>query len=151
WRRVGGPYARRSMVLNAAGAVCTAVTLGVVLVSKFVEGAWVMVLLMPALLVLFLGVRAHYGAVACEVASAAPLDACDLHPPLVLLPIRGWSAITRKALRFGLKISPDIFVLHVADDEHTMMELEDTWEQRVQKPATAEGLPAPKLIVVYSP
>jgi hypothetical protein len=151
WRKVGGPHAGKSMVINAAGAVCTAVTLGVVLVSKFADGAWVMVLLMPALLVLFLGVRAHYRAVTCEVASAAPLDTADLQPPLILLPIRGWSAITRKALRFGLKISPDIYVLHVADDEDTMVELEDTWEQRVQKPAVAAGLPAPKLIVIYSP
>jgi amino acid transporter len=151
WRKVGGPHAGKSMAINAAGAACTAVTLVVVLVSKFADGAWVMILLIPALLALFVAVRSHYQAVAREVASAAPLDASALHPPLILLPIRGWSAITRKALRFALKISPDIYVLHVADDEHTMVELEDTWEQRVQEPAKAAGLPAPKLIVIYSP
>jgi hypothetical protein len=85
------------------------------------------------------------------VATAAPLDAAKLEPPLVLLPIRGWSAITRKALRFALKISPDVYALHVADDEGTMAELEDTWEQRVREPAAAAGLAAPKLCVVYSP
>jgi amino acid transporter len=151
WRKVGGPHAGTSMLINGAGAVCTAVTLGIVLVSKFVDGAWVMVLLIPALLVLFLSVRAHYRAVAREVATTAPLDAKDLQPPLVLLPIRGWSAITRKALRFGLKLSPDIYALHVADDAETMDELEETWEQRVWQPATAAGLPPPKLIVIYSP
>ena len=61
--------------------LCTAVTLGVVLVSKFVDGAWVMILLIPALLVLFLGVRGHYRAVAREVATAEPLDATALEPP----------------------------------------------------------------------
>jgi hypothetical protein len=151
WRKVGGPNAGWSMAINAAGAVCTAVTLGVVLVSKFAEGAWVMLLLIPGLLILFLSVRAHYQTVAREVASAAPLDATALQPPLVLLPIRGWSAITRKALRFALKISPQIYALHVADDEKTMADLEDTWEHRVHEPATAAGLPAPKLIVIYSP
>ena len=110
-----------------------------------------MILLIPALLTLFVSVRTHYQTVAREVATTAPLDAEALQPPLVLLPIRGWSAITRKALRFALKISPDIYALHVADDEKTMAELEDTWEQRVQEPATAAGLPAPKLIVIYSP
>jgi amino acid transporter len=151
WRKVGGPHAGKSMAINAAGAVCTAVTLAVVLVSKFAEGAWVMLLLIPALLALFVGVRAHYTTVAREVATAAPLDAKGLEPPLVLLPIRGWSAITRKALRFALKISPDIYALHVADDEKTLVDLEDTWEQRVREPAAAAGLPAPKLMVVYSP
>jgi amino acid transporter len=151
WRKVGGPGARRSMVINAAGAACTGVTLGVVLVSKFADGAWVMLLLIPALLIVFLSVRAHYRTVAREVASVAPLDATALQPPLVLLPIRGWSAITRKALRFALKISPQIYALHVADDEKTMADLEDTWEHRVHEPAKAAGLPAPQLLVIYSP
>jgi amino acid transporter len=151
WKRVGGPHALRSMVINGAGAACTAVTLAVVLVSKFAEGAWVMILLIPALLVLFLSVRGHYRRVAGEVATTAPLDCAALEPPLVLLPIRGWSAITRKALRFALKISPDVYALHVADDEHTMADLEDTWEQRVLEPAAKAGLPPPKLFVVYSP
>jgi amino acid transporter len=151
WRKVGGEHAGKSMAINAAGAVCTAVTLVVVLVSKFADGAWVMILLIPGLLSLFVGVRHHYQAVAREVKSAAALDADALEPPLVLLPIRGWSAITRKALRFALKISPDIYALHVADDEETMMDLEATWEQRVQEPAKAAGLRPPKLFVIYSP
>jgi amino acid transporter len=151
WRTAGGPHARASMVINAAGAVCTGIALVIVLVSKFIDGAWVMLLLIPALLALFLGVRAHYRTVAREVASAAPLDAKGLEPPVALLPIRGWSGITRKALRFALKITPAVYALHVADDERTMAELEDTWDQRVRQPAAAAGLPPPKLIVVYSP
>jgi amino acid transporter len=151
WRKEGGPNARRSMAVNAAGAACTAVTLVVVVVSKFADGAWVVMLLIPALLALFAAVHAHYRTVAREVGGAPPLDAEGLSPPLVLLPIRGWTAITRKALRFALKISPEVFALHVADDEKTMADLEDTWEERAQKPAVAAGLPAPKLIVVYSP
>ena len=64
--------------------------------------------------------RAHYRTVGREVATDAPLDAGGLEPPLVLLPIRGWSAITRKALRFALKISPEVYALHIAGDEQTM-------------------------------
>jgi amino acid transporter len=151
WRKVGGPHAGKSMAINGAGAVCTAVTLLVVLVSKFTAGAWVMVLLVPALLALFVSVRGHYSSVARDVASALPLDATALHPPLVLLPIRGWSTITRKALRFALKISPDVYALHIADEEHAMEELENTWEERVRAPAAAAGVQPPKLIVIYSP
>jgi amino acid transporter len=151
WLKTGGEHARKSMAINAAGAVCTAVALAIVLVSKFMEGAWITVLLLPALLVLFVSVRAHYKAVGREVATTEPLDADRLEPPVVLLPIRGWSGITRKALRFALKISPQIYAMHIADDEKTMGELEDTWEQRVRQPAIAAGLPPPKLTIVYSP
>jgi amino acid transporter len=151
WRKVGGAHARRSMWINGAGAACTGVALAIVLVSKFIDGAWVTILLIPVLLILFLAVRTHYEHVAHEVATAEPLDAKALEPPLVLLPIRGWSTITRKALRFALKVSPDVYALHVADDEKAMDELENCWEERVQKPAVAAGLPAPKLFVIYSP
>jgi hypothetical protein len=151
WRRAGGPGARQSMAVNAAGAVSTAVTLAIVLVSKFHEGAWVMILLVPTLLTLFGGVHAHYRHVGREVATDAPLDAAGLERPIVLLPVRGWSAITRKALRFALKISPDIYALHIAEDEGAMVDLEDEWARRVREPALAAGAAVPKLIVIASP
>jgi amino acid transporter len=151
WAKLGGPGWRTSFAINAAGAASTAVALTIVAVSKFVDGAWVVILLIPCLVFLFLSVRSHYRYVGREVATAAPLDACGLEPLVVLLPIRGWSAITRKALRLAMKISPNIYALHVADDEDTMADLEDTWEQRVRDPATAAGVAPPKLIIIYSP
>jgi hypothetical protein len=151
WRRERGPGSARSMMVNGLGALCTAVTLVVVLVSKFVEGAWVTVLLIPTLLAVFTGVRAHYRTVAREVGSEAPLDAAHLEPPIALLPIRGWSAITRKALRISLKLTPDVYALHIAGDEQSVLDLEDTWSQRVRQPAIEAGVTPPKLIVIFSP
>jgi amino acid transporter len=151
WLRLGGAHAKKSMVINAAGALSTGVTLGVVAVSKFLEGAWVMMLLVPGLLGLFYTVRTHYQRVGREVASDTPLDAEGLTSPVVLLPIRGWSAITRKALRFALKISDEIYVLHIAGDEQTMVRLEEGWVRLVREPATKAGLQPPKLIIIYSP
>jgi amino acid transporter len=151
WRTAGGRHAGTSMTINGIGAVCTGVTLAVVLVSKFVDGAWVMIVLVPVLLTLFLGVRRHYRTVAGEVACSQPLDLSDVKPPLVLVPVRGWSMTTRKALRIGLKFSPDVYALHVADDEDAMGALEDCWEKLAQEPAIAAGLPPPKLIVAFSP
>ena len=127
-------------------------TLVVVLVSKFVEGAWVMICWSR---------RCWPCSTACGATTAtSPASGhrpnrstpTNLKPPLVLLPIRGWSAITRKALRFALKISPDVYALHIADDET------DDGGARRQLGAAASGsrpeaadLPAPKLIVIYSP
>jgi amino acid transporter len=151
WRRERGPGSTRSMAINGLGAICTAVTLAVVLVSKFAEGAWVTVLLIPMILAVFTGVRSHYRTVAREVGSEAPLDAAHLEPPIALLPIRGWSAITRKALRISLKITPDVYALHIAGDEQAVLDLEDTWSQRVRQPAIEAGVAAPRLIVIFSP
>ncbi len=151
WWRSGGAHSGKSMVINGLGAVCTGITLVVVLISKFVEGAWVMIFLIPGLLSLFYFVHAHYQRVGREVASNEPVDAANLVPPVVLLPIRGWSAITRKALRFALNLSPEIYALHIAGDEKTMLALEDGWERLVREPTREAGLASPKLIVIYSP
>ncbi len=151
WRRVRGPGSTRSMVINGLGAACTAVTLVVVLISKFAEGAWVTVLLIPILLAAFASVRVHYLSVGREVRSEEPLDAAHLQPPIALLPIRGWSAITRKALRIALKIAPDVYALHIAGDEQAVLDLEDTWQHRVREPASEAGIEPPRLIVIFSP
>ena len=151
WKRIGGDHARKSMAINAAGAVCTGVTLVVVLVSKFREGAWVMCLLVPGLLFIFYEVKSHYRRIGRELATDEPLDTDDLAQPVVLLPMRGWSAISRKALRFALNISHEIYALHIAGDEQTMVALEDGWKRLVQEPARNANVSAPKLIIVYSP
>ena len=88
WNRLRGEHWRKSMVINGAGAICTGVTLVVVLVSKFLEGAWVMCLLVPGLLIVFYEVKIHYRKIGRELASDEPLDAGNLAPPVVLLPMR---------------------------------------------------------------
>ena len=152
WKRIGGRTCAASRWPSTPpGAVCTGVTLVVVLVSKFLEGAWVMCLLVPGLLFLFYEVKSHYRKIGRELATDEPLDAEDLAPPVVLLPMRGWSAITRKALRFALNISHEIYALHIAGDEQTMVALEDGWNRLVREPTSKANLPAPKLIIIYSP
>jgi hypothetical protein len=110
-----------------------------------------MLILIPGLLFLFQGVNAHYRMVGREVATDAPLDLRALTPPVVLVPVRGWSTITRKALRFALKISPEVYALHVADDESAMFDLEERWERNVRAPAREANLEPPRLVVTYSP
>src|SRR5438876_487586 len=113
WRRVGGKGATRSMLINGLGAFATGITVIVVLVAKFVEGAWITVLLIPGLLLAMGLVRRHYHAVFLEVRSMTPLELTDTIPPLVILPVQGWNRIVKKALRFAFKISPNIRAIHV--------------------------------------
>jgi hypothetical protein len=151
WYRAGGEHATRSMLINGLGTVCTALALAIVLVSKFLEGAWIVILLIPTLLAAFAGVRAHYRTIARQVATDKPLDASGLTPPVVLVPMRGWSTITRKALRFALEISPDVYALHIVGEEADCLEIEDAWTGRVREPALAAGVCPPRLIVIFSP
>jgi hypothetical protein len=150
WRRTGGPGAGRSMFLNGLGAVATGVTTAVVLVAKFVDGAWITVLLIPALILMMRSVRHHYAQVAQEIRTSAPVQTDGLAEPVVLLPIDRWSLVSEKALRYAWTLSREIHVLHVGCGEDTD-QLCRQWSEVVEKPAKMAGLPLPQLVVLDSP
>ena len=150
WRRVDGKGASRSMLINGLGAFATGVTVIVVLVAKFAEGAWITVLLIPGLLLAMGLVRRHYHAVFLEVRSMTPLELTDTTPPLVILPVQGWNRIVKKALRFAIKISPDIRAVHIDCGQGSEI-FRDEWCRYVEQPALAAGLAAPELVVLPSP
>src|SRR5262245_57869451 len=150
WRRVGGRGATRSIIVNAVGAIATGITVLVVLAAKFVEGAWVTMLLIPGLLVVMVSVRRHYHNVFLETRSATPLDVKNLAAPLVVLPIENWNQIVKKSLQFALKISPQIRVVHVDTGEATEI-LREEWRRFVEEPTRQAGVAIPELIVLPSP
>jgi amino acid transporter len=149
WKKQKGSAAWHSMLINGLGATATAITVIVVLVAKFVEGAWITLLLIPGLLVLMAGVRRHYNRVTKEIDSPTALELDKFSPPMVVLPIEHWSRISKKALRFALTISPEVTGLHIAceGDENLYQE----WAEFVEKPALQVGLPTPKLVTLPSP
>jgi hypothetical protein len=150
WTRVRGPKAAHSIVINGAGALVTGLTVVVVIVSKFREGAWLTLLVIPAILMVMYKVRRHYDRVSSEIAHSEPLAVDRLCPPLVVVPIERWSRIAERTLRFALALSPDIIALHVDHGEHRE-NLSDRWDELVIQPTKNAGLPSPKLVVLQSP
>jgi amino acid transporter len=150
WKRAGGAHAHHSMVINGVGAIATAITVLIVIASKFVEGAWITLVAIPGILLLMQAVRHHYDRVRRELASPHALPTSKLKPPIVVVPIEGWSKVTQKALRFALTLSPDILALQVStsDEPH---DLEKQWSTLVEDPSREAGLPVPKLKVLRSP
>ena len=151
WRRKGGPRARHSMLVNGLGAVATAATVLMVAVAKFVEGAWVTVLVIPAIVGLMMAIHRHYDQILTETADPTPLNLRGLHPPLVVVPILHWSKICKEALRFALKVSPDVIALHVHSDEEDCNQLQQDWSKLVKTPVERAGLAAPSLVLLKSP
>jgi amino acid transporter len=149
WKRVRGPGSSKSMFVNGLGAVATGITVIVVLIAKFTEGAWITLLLIPGLILMMRLVRRHYVHVALQTYDATRLNTRDLTPPLVVITIDRWSRITHKALRFAVTISPDVMAVHV-DDGQDSDTLARRWNELVEDPARQAGLPAPRLAVLQS-
>jgi amino acid transporter len=150
WKRVGGAHARHSMLINGLGALATAATTAVVMVSKFTEGAWVTVLLIPAIVAVMKNVRGHYDRLAAEISTTDPLSTANLCAPVVVVPMDIWTRISQKALRFALTLSKDVIVVHVNSSEEPSR-IREEWPRIVEEPAHRAGLPVPKLEVLESP
>ena len=151
WARVGGPGHGLKIAVNGIGAAGTGVTLAVILVAKFAEGAWVTALLIPALLAVFGGVRRHYHRVSLEIANPHPLNVANIQPPIVILPMNAWNKMSQKGLRFALKLSPDIFVVQIRAGNKTEDDLTRRWPEYVEAPTQAAHVATPQLVVVPSP
>ncbi len=150
WKRTGGAHAKHSMLINGLGAIATAITVLIVIVSKFLEGAWITLIAIPGILFLMRAVRRHYDRAGRELASPFPLPTNNLCPPFVVVPIDGWNKVTQKALRFALTLSPDVFAVQVQTSDEPQ-DLAKDWKTLVENPTQQARLPVPKLKVLSSP
>jgi hypothetical protein len=150
WRRTGGRGSRHSIFVNGLGATATATTVIVVTVAKFVEGAWVTVMLIPAIMMVMAAIRRHYRLVQAEVANPVPLDLTGLREPLVVVPLLSWNRVAQKGLRFALTLSSEVQALHI-DCEKDPGSFSQTWSRFVEEPAKQAGRAAPRLVELSSP
>jgi amino acid transporter len=148
WKRQGN--ARLRLSVNALGAFATGITTLVVLVAKFVEGAWVTALLIALMILLMRAVKRHYVRVQKDTELDRPIVPAEVTEPIVVLPIDRWSRIAEKALCFALGMSNDIRCLHVqvAEEEDSICR---DWERDVASPLRAAGKCVPKLEILRSP
>ncbi|MFT3774384.1 MAG: APC family permease [Minicystis sp.] len=149
WRRTGGRHARRALIINAVGATATAATLGVVLVSKFTEGAWISTLLVGLVITTFCKVRGHYRTLDNVTRTRAPLT-LDAAKPIVVLPLRRWDRVTRAGLRFAYNLSDEVYALQVRTGDRAADDLSAVWRDLVEEPVKKAGKHPPELVVFRS-
>ncbi len=152
WLKKRGPRFRIHLAYNALGAVTTSLALIVIVVAKFLEGAWLTVVFVPALALLLFRIRRHYDRVARQVDEPLALRPAKLQPPAVIVPIEGWNRAAEKALRFGLSLSDDVTAVHVSTEPEDERELRKVWVEKVERPAeqTKDGA-VPRLEIIRSP
>jgi len=120
---------QHKMAINGFGAVCTAVVMLVFAVTKFNDGAWIVLILTPLLVMVFFRIHHHYK----DVAQHLTLD--DYDAPLrvkrhrVLVPVSGVHRGTLAALRYGRSLSTDVTVIHVSTDEAEAEKIKRKWEK----------------------
>lgn len=151
WRKNRGPHWVKSALVNGLGAGVTGVTVVVVLVAKFAEGAWITLLFIPATIIFFVVVRRHYHFVKMLTTCKVPVSAATFtQQPIAVVPVDHWSNITRQGIEFAARLSPEVLALHVEPTEHSEL-LQEDWARYVEQPFRAAGRQPPKLQLLPSP
>ncbi len=144
---------RRSMAINAVGALATGVVTAIICIAKFDRGAWLVVVLVPLLVLLFRSISRHYTHVKAETETLTPLRAEEVRH-LAVVPIAELNRPALQALAYALSITPNVIAIHVAtneEDERTFREKWARWidgRQNARHPPTE---PAPQLVILESP
>ena len=131
------------MLINGFGAVCTAVVVLVFSVTKFRDGAWLVLILLPLLIMMFVLIHRHYTSLAnrlsLETFAGSPLHAARHR---VILPVSGVHQGTLEALRYARRLSDDITAVHVSIDPLEAEKVRQKWE------TWGEGV---RLVILDSP
>jgi amino acid transporter len=150
WKREGGKGARRRMMLNVAGAIATGLTVVVVIVAKFSEGAWITIIAIPLLLFTMYSVHRHYEKLRREIDLSTPIEPHLPRPPILVIPMQSWTRVNLQALETAMGLSKEIKVVFVSQDDKPS-DFCDKWDEFVKGPAERANLPVPELVRLYSP
>jgi amino acid transporter len=129
WYASHGPRWRLRIALNGAGAAMTAVAVLVFLVSKFLAGAWVVLLAIPLLMLLFARTEGYYEAIARELKlGRTPPPPCK-RESIVVIPTSTVSLLTERAVSAAISIAQTVVAVAVAGDEQECERITEEWEQ----------------------
>jgi amino acid transporter len=120
---------KKSIVVNGLGAIATFIVLVVLVITKFIHGAWIVVVLIPLLVAMFRAIRRHY----LDVANQLTSEGVEGLRPIrheVIVPISGIHRGVVKALEYAKSIAPEhVTALYINIDEEATQKLRERWDR----------------------
>jgi amino acid transporter len=126
WRRERKPGWRLGAFVNGLGATLTLIVLFVVAITKFREGAWIIIVLIPVLVAHFTSIHRHYDKVAQQL-SLKGLAVPEKKHNTVIVPIGGVHRAVVQALEYARTLSDDVRAIYVDVDPQATQEIRDMW------------------------
>ncbi|MEX0789035.1 MAG: APC family permease [Anaerolineales bacterium] len=123
------PRWRIKQVISMVGAFVTGVVMVVFAVTKFAQGAWIVVLLIPCLVLLFLRIHHHYLDVASQLSLDRPPRTRSVQRHRVIIPIANVHQGVLQALQYCRSLSADVTAVHVAIDPEEGRAVREKWDR----------------------
>jgi hypothetical protein len=116
------------MIINGFGSFCTAVVMVVFAVTKFKDGAYVVIIIIPTLVLIFFSIHQHYRTLARELSLEKGYPHHKIQRNRVIVPISSVHKGTLDALRFAMTLSDDITAVHVAIEPKDIEKIRGKWD-----------------------
>jgi len=129
WLIKRGPHWRKKLVVNGIGAVTTAIATTIIASTKFMHGAWIVVVLIPFLIMMFRGIRSHYKAVTEQVSLSRGHRPPIPRRNIVLIPIGGVNRAVIRAVDYARSRPGEIRAVLVDTDSEETAKAEMQWAQ----------------------
>ncbi len=130
WRRARGRNWRVKVIVNGLGAFATGAALIVIGVSKFAEGAWITVVVIPLIVTIFYRIRGHYREVGKQLTLRGLPPSLKPPPPQrIVVPISGVHRGIVDAIDFARSISKDVTAVYVELEPAAGERVRETWRQ----------------------
>jgi amino acid transporter len=130
WLREKGHNWQMKMIANGVGALATGLTLMVISVSKFLEGAWITLLLIPILMAVFLKIRQHYQEVARQLSlKGLPPSLRPKPVTRIVIPISGVHRGIIEAVDLALGMSEDVTAVYVELQPDAGAKIREQWDR----------------------
>lgn len=121
---------KQGLLINGLGAIATSVVALVITATKFLHGAWMIVLLLPLFVYTLRGIREHYLRVKeqLKIQKRTELQAFPLPPSKTLVLVSSLNRATARTLRYAMALSEDVVALHVAESLEAGKRLREEWD-----------------------
>jgi len=116
------------MIINGIGALCTLIVTITFAVTKFKDGAWIVIVLTPTIVVIFLSIHKHYKNLANQLSLDEHFPRQSIYGNRVIMPLSGVHRGTLEALRYARTLSNDITAVHVSIDSDEAKKVQDKWD-----------------------
>jgi len=128
WLRTKEPGWRWKAVLNGVGALATGIVSILQVATKFVEGAWIVVLIIPLIILLLRKIHRHYSQFASEIEFKGQSPMIPMHHT-VIVPVNGITKATAGALVYASAISDEVVAAYIEVDQRITEKLKADWEE----------------------
>ncbi len=159
-RAAAGSGWLRSMIINAIGALTTGLVAMVIMVTKFDRGAWIVMLLVPLLVLLFRGISRHYRGVAQQITRLAPPPPATTVRHQALAPISRMDRVAERTLAYARSLGLQVTAVHVTTEQEDDSDFREAFYHWAHDVEIAENnqswggkqpAPLPQLVVIRSP